>query len=534
MSELYPSDAALNALSGTSDGEQEVPYVPIGQAPYYTSFYRMQQRLLNVARRAGDFRVYKDGDLTFGVRPGRFSDGGAAAAFAGASARALTNNAVNSIYLTAGGQVTVCTTGFPSPSATPHLRLATIATGSFSANGVGGAYDFEDIVDVRGEALYRVQGGLTSALASEAAAFFAATDLSGAEAEALTDGSLADALHRHESAGVSNLLGTLFAAPASQNVTADGFTIAHNNRRAVHVTSTGLFSSSAATAIADGAAVGQRLTIFRSATGPAVTIRNAANTKLNGDWKRDCFGSALELLWDGADWCELWRSGFDNTRNAASGNAAAAEGSMTTAGGYAAHAQNAGTTAGGDASHAEGTNTQALGNSSHAQGAYSVASSDYSTAMGNQSCARLFGQAAHANGCFASAGDNQYTRTLLRGATADATPTELTLTGGAPSSASRFTLPDGRSCALRLMVAGRKSDGQSALLHRQLVIRRVADTVDLVGGVQTIGTDINQAPWGLTVQADNVNKSLQVLVTGAAGSGIRWLAVVESLEIVNG
>ena len=59
MTELYPSDATLNALSGTTDAEQEVLFVTTGESPYYTSFYKMLHRLLNVARRAADLRVFK-------------------------------------------------------------------------------------------------------------------------------------------------------------------------------------------------------------------------------------------------------------------------------------------------------------------------------------------------------------------------------------------------------------------------------------------------------------------------------------------
>jgi hypothetical protein len=75
MTELYLTDTAINALSGTSDTEQEVYYPPICESPYYTSFYKMVHRLLDVARRAGDLRAYKDGDLTFGVRAGQFMVG---------------------------------------------------------------------------------------------------------------------------------------------------------------------------------------------------------------------------------------------------------------------------------------------------------------------------------------------------------------------------------------------------------------------------------------------------------------------------
>ena len=136
MTELYPSDAELNSLSGTSDPGQEVLYIPTGESPYYTSFYKMLYRLLDAARRAGDLRVYKDGDLTFGVRAGRLANGDNTIAYAGASAQALTNNATNYIYLAVSGAtatLTVNTTGFPNPSATPHIPLATIVTSDCTA-----------------------------------------------------------------------------------------------------------------------------------------------------------------------------------------------------------------------------------------------------------------------------------------------------------------------------------------------------------------------------------------------------------------
>jgi hypothetical protein len=151
MPETYPADADLNALGGTADPEQEVLYIPAGQSPYYTSFYKMLYRLLDVARRAGDLRVYKDGDLTFGVRPGRMLAGDSEVAFAGAADQPLTNNAENSIYLTAAAELIVSTAGFPVPSLTPHIRLAVITTSA-------GGYDHSAVVDRRGGALFRPAG----------------------------------------------------------------------------------------------------------------------------------------------------------------------------------------------------------------------------------------------------------------------------------------------------------------------------------------------------------------------------------------
>jgi hypothetical protein len=143
MPELFPSDADLNALSGTADAQQEVPYIPIGQSPYYTSFYQMLYRLLDVARRSGDLRVYKDGELTFGVRAGRWMNGDSEIVCAPSAANALTNNAANYIYLLADGTLTVSTAGFPTPNVTPHIRLAVITAAA-------GTYSHADIDDRRG------------------------------------------------------------------------------------------------------------------------------------------------------------------------------------------------------------------------------------------------------------------------------------------------------------------------------------------------------------------------------------------------
>ena len=201
MAELFPSDTTLNGLSGTMDAEQAVPYIPVGLSPYHVEFYKTLYRLLDVARRAGDLRVYKDdgGDLEFGVRPGRWFNGDTPVDYEGATGQDLTDNAVNYVYLTAAGVLTVNTSAFPDPSATPHIPLATVATGTQSAAGVQGQYDHADITDYRGRALLTVAAGLTPAEVAEAAAFFAATDITGTEAETLTGGSDADSLHAHGS-----------------------------------------------------------------------------------------------------------------------------------------------------------------------------------------------------------------------------------------------------------------------------------------------------------------------------------------------
>jgi hypothetical protein len=153
MTELYPSAEQLNSLSGTNDVGQEVLYDP------YTDLYKTLYRLLDVARRAGDLRVYKDGDLTFGVRPGAFMDGATAVTYAGAADQPLSDEDTNYIYLTTDGQLHVNQTGFPSASTTPHVPLASITT----TNGI---YNHSDITDYRGRSMFHMVNGLSSAKAN--------------------------------------------------------------------------------------------------------------------------------------------------------------------------------------------------------------------------------------------------------------------------------------------------------------------------------------------------------------------------------
>jgi hypothetical protein len=145
MTELYKSDTDLNALSGTT-ATNGLPYPTTGEGNWHTDIFKALHQLLIETAPARALRVFKDGDLTFGVRAGSFLNGDTQVDYAGADEQALTNNATNYIYLTAAGVLTVNTTGFPTPSVTEHVRLATIVTAA-------GVYDIDDITDCRGMAM---------------------------------------------------------------------------------------------------------------------------------------------------------------------------------------------------------------------------------------------------------------------------------------------------------------------------------------------------------------------------------------------
>ena len=125
----------------------------------------------------------------------------------------------------------------------------------------------------------------------------------------------------------------------------------------------------------------------------------------------------------------------------------------------------------------------------------------------------------------------------MRRATTNDTPAELTILGNTPSGTSeatsnRFICASGKTYACLVQLAAREDDGTSAFFLRQVLIKNVGGTVSLEGSAQTVGVDINPAGWpGPSFAADDTNKSLQILVTGAASTNIRWCATIHAQEV---
>ncbi|MHC4435728.1 MAG: hypothetical protein ACYS3S_00095 [Planctomycetota bacterium] len=130
MAEVYPSDNEL--LNMQSDSETGVEYIPTGMAPYYLHFRKLLYRLLLSTRRANDLRVYDEGGLDVGVKPGKFWLGTVLVNYAGSTGNTLADDKANIyIYLNSSGTlVTNEYSSFPVMAATPHIRLAQVCTSS--------------------------------------------------------------------------------------------------------------------------------------------------------------------------------------------------------------------------------------------------------------------------------------------------------------------------------------------------------------------------------------------------------------------
>jgi len=128
MAEVYPSDSTL--LNLQYDNETGVEYIPTGVAPYYLQFRKLLYRLLLATRRANDLRVYDEGGLNIGVKPGKFWLGTELVSYGGSTGNALADDK-ESIYVylnSSGDLVTDEYNGFPEMSQQAHIRLAVVST----------------------------------------------------------------------------------------------------------------------------------------------------------------------------------------------------------------------------------------------------------------------------------------------------------------------------------------------------------------------------------------------------------------------
>jgi hypothetical protein len=189
------------------------------------------------------------------------------------------------------------------------------------------------------------------------------------------------------------------------------------------------------------------------------------------------------------------------------------------------------------ASHLRATVGGGFGNTASGFGATvsggfsNTASGDNSTVPGGtQALANLRGQMAYANSRFNLQGDAQTSLFVLRRITTTGAPAEMFLDG----SAARLTVAAGRTMAFDILIVARTFalvPTRSAGYHIRGVIENDAGNTFLVGGpsITTLGED--DAAWDATVAADNPNDALSIIVTGAAGTIIRWVAVVRTAEV---
>lgn len=165
----------------------------------------------------------------------------------------------------------------------------------------------------------------------------------------------------------------------------------------------------------------------------------------------------------------------------------------------------------------------------------STASAQDSLAIGVQSLSRIQGGVVQANGRFASSGDAQVGRYLLRTVTINNVPTTLFVDGTGGSVT--VTMPDNSTWSFRITITGHRTDvndGHAGYEYKGVIYRDSgAATTSIQGKMSKTILAESNTPWDTNVFADTTNGGFTITATGQASKTIRWLALVETVEITN-
>lgn len=187
---------------------------------------------------------------------------------------------------------------------------------------------------------------------------------------------------------------------------------------------------------------------------------------------------------------------------------------------------------GGKQNTVSGQNATAFGYGNVLSGAYSAAPGGADAADDGRSGLLVWGSSVNAAGY-------QVARQVFNAQTSDATPMRMQVTdGNSLDAANSFGIPDGKCCALRIVVTARHYDTQDAavwVIDPAILYRTVgASSTTLTGGgsgiapSKSVGTVTG---WAISVTADTTLGALNVTVTGAASTSIRWGASIEAVEV---
>ena len=124
---------------------------------------------------------------------------------------------------------------------------------------------------------------------------------------------------------------------------------------------------------------------------------------------------------------------------------------------------------------------------------------------------------------------------ILVSDTTDATAEPLTTTNASPTFYNQVSLNNNSAFAFHGTIVARESatDGTDCAAWKiEGLIRREngqASTV-LVNSATTV---LDNTPnWGMALSADTTNGCLKIEVTGAASTNIRWVATIETSELI--
>lgn len=168
-----------------------------------------------------------------------------------------------------------------------------------------------------------------------------------------------------------------------------------------------------------------------------------------------------------------------------------------------------------------------------------LASGTVSTAIGYLSNSSIYGKFSYASGQFTASltplGESQTGTFVLRSDTTNGTAEALTTNNSAAGTTNQVILPDKSAFAFTgTVVARQQASGGTASAAWKIegLIRREgsAGTTTLVAS--TVTAIDNTPGWTLALSADTTNGGLAITATGAAATNIRWVATVQTSEVI--
>lgn len=153
-----------------------------------------------------------------------------------------------------------------------------------------------------------------------------------------------------------------------------------------------------------------------------------------------------------------------------------------------------------------------------------ITDSDFSTILGGKNVAvtRFSEVASSSDGT-----KGQYGFYSFFGTTTTNTAVEMFATG-----TERFTVNTGETYHAKITITGRRNNGLSTSWTAEALIKNVTGTVTLIGTSTPV--IINELGAGLvyTVDADNINKTLRILITGLVAKTINWFGTIQYTKVV--
>jgi hypothetical protein len=146
-----------------------------------------------------------------------------------------------------------------------------------------------------------------------------------------------------------------------------------------------------------------------------------------------------------------------------------------------------------------------------------------------------FGAAANFTGLRADLGHVQSGLIVLLCLTANATPVVLTSDFLTASSSNQVVLPNNSAFAFSgTIVARQQAAGgtASAAWRVEGLIRREANAASTTLISSAVNTISNVPAWTLAITANTTNGSLTFTATGASATNIRWVATIQTSEVI--